>query len=134
MSKTGGLDITPPPPFGEDGNPLVDENASIVETSMTPIVEDLMKKIEKLNSELSKLKAKDKKGKKMAPQVMIMIPHMKRKPPTKQRGIRKSAINPPIKLCLLITIICLALRRTPLCPLAKLLILMEQTIINESIA
>jgi hypothetical protein len=64
MSKTGGLDITPPPPFGEDGNPLVDENASIVETSTTPIVEDLMKKIEKLNFELSKLKAKDKKGKK----------------------------------------------------------------------
>jgi hypothetical protein len=64
MSKIGGQGITPPPPLGEDGNLLVDENASTAETSMTPIVEELMKKIEKLNFELSKLKAKDKKGKK----------------------------------------------------------------------
>jgi hypothetical protein len=64
MSKTRGQGITPPPPLGEDGNPLVDENVSIAETSMTPTVKELMKKIEKLNSELSKLKAKDKKGKK----------------------------------------------------------------------
>jgi molybdenum-dependent DNA-binding transcriptional regulator ModE len=56
--------MTPPPPLDEDGNLLVDENASITETSMTPIVEELMKKIEKLNSELSKLKTKDKKDKK----------------------------------------------------------------------
>jgi hypothetical protein len=42
----------------------VDENASIVETSLTPIVEESMKKIEKLNSELNKFKAKDKKDKK----------------------------------------------------------------------
>jgi hypothetical protein len=41
----------------------VDENASIAETITTPTMEGLMKKIEKLNSELSKLKAKDKKGK-----------------------------------------------------------------------
>jgi hypothetical protein len=66
MSKTGGQGTTPPPLLGEDGNPLVDENASIAETSVTPTVEELMKKLEKLNSELSKLKAKDKKGKKNA--------------------------------------------------------------------
>jgi hypothetical protein len=42
----------------------VDENTSIAETSMTPTVEELIKKIEKLNSELNKLKAKDKKDKK----------------------------------------------------------------------
>jgi hypothetical protein len=42
----------------------VDENASIAETFMTPTLEELMRKIEKLNSELSKLKANDKKGKK----------------------------------------------------------------------
>jgi hypothetical protein len=64
MSKNGGQGITPPPPLGEDGNPPVDENASIPKTSTTPIVEELMKKIEKLNSELNKLMAKDKKGKK----------------------------------------------------------------------
>jgi hypothetical protein len=56
--------MTPPPPLDEDGNLLVDENASITETSMNPIVEELMKKIEKLNSELSKIKTKDKKDKK----------------------------------------------------------------------
>jgi hypothetical protein len=44
----------------------VDENVSIAETSTTPTMEDLMKKIVKLNSELSKLKAKHKKGKKNA--------------------------------------------------------------------
>jgi uncharacterized small protein (DUF1192 family) len=64
--KTRGQGTTPPPPLGEDGNPLVDENASITETSTTLTMEELMKKIEKLNSELSKLKAKDKKGKKNA--------------------------------------------------------------------
>jgi hypothetical protein len=42
----------------------VDENASIVETFTTPTVEEPMKKIEKLSSELSKLKAKNKKDKK----------------------------------------------------------------------
>jgi hypothetical protein len=57
MSKTRGQSITPPPPLDED------ENASIVETSTTPIVEELMKKLEKLNAELTKLKTKkDKKN------------------------------------------------------------------------
>jgi hypothetical protein len=64
MYKIGGCGMTPPPPLDEDGNLLMDENASIAETSTTPTVEELMKKIEKLNFELSKLKAKDKKGKK----------------------------------------------------------------------
>jgi hypothetical protein len=57
MSKTRGQGITPPPPLGED------ENASIVETSTTPIVKELMKTIEKLKSKLSKLKAYDMNGK-----------------------------------------------------------------------
>jgi hypothetical protein len=64
MSKIGGQCMTPSPSLGEDENLLVDENASIVETCMTPTVKELMKKIEKINSELSKLKAKDKKDKK----------------------------------------------------------------------
>jgi ankyrin repeat protein len=42
----------------------VDENASITKTSTTPTVEELMKNIEKLNSELSKINVKDKKDKK----------------------------------------------------------------------
>jgi hypothetical protein len=57
MSKIGGEGITPPPPLDED------ENASIAETSTTPTVEELMKKLEKLNVELTKLKTKkDKKN------------------------------------------------------------------------
>jgi hypothetical protein len=57
MSKIGGQGITPPPPLGED------ENASVAKTSTTPIVEKLMKQIEKLNAELTKLKTKkDKKN------------------------------------------------------------------------
>jgi hypothetical protein len=56
MSKTEGQGITSPPPLSDD------ENASIAETSATPIVEELMKQIERLNAELTKLKTK--KGKK----------------------------------------------------------------------
>jgi hypothetical protein len=44
----------------------VNENASIAETSITPIMEELMKKLEKLNVELTKLKTKNKKDKKNA--------------------------------------------------------------------
>jgi hypothetical protein len=57
MSKAGGQGITPPPPLAED------ENASIAETSTTPTVEELMKKLEKFNIELTKPKTKkDKKN------------------------------------------------------------------------
>jgi hypothetical protein len=38
MSKIGGQGTTPPL-LGEDGDPLEDENASITETFMIPIVE-----------------------------------------------------------------------------------------------
>jgi hypothetical protein len=41
MSKTERQGITPPPLLGED------ENTSIMETSTTPTVEELMKKLEK---------------------------------------------------------------------------------------
>jgi uncharacterized small protein (DUF1192 family) len=57
MSKIGGQGITPPPPLGDD------ENASIAKTSATSTVEELMKQIEMLNAELTKLKTKkDKKN------------------------------------------------------------------------
>jgi hypothetical protein len=55
MSKTGEKGKIPPPPPDEDGNSIVVEDGSNMETSMTPTVEDLMKKLEKL-------KANDKKG------------------------------------------------------------------------
>jgi hypothetical protein len=70
----------------------------------------------------------------MSPQVKMAIPHMKRMPPTKQRKTIKSTISPPIILCLLTTITCLAPWLILSYPLARLLILMEQTIINGSIS
>jgi hypothetical protein len=63
-----------------------------------------------------------------------MTPHLKRKSPTKGRGKGKNAISPPIVLCLLTTITSLALLLILPYPLAKLHILMGQTIINGSIA
>jgi hypothetical protein len=64
MSKTGEHGKVLPPPLDEDGNPIGVDDGSNTETSTTPIMEELMKKLEKLNAELKKLKAKDKKGKK----------------------------------------------------------------------
>jgi hypothetical protein len=64
MSKTGEQGKVPPPSLNEDGNLIGVYDGSNTETSTAPIVEDLMKKFEKLNVELKKLKAKDKKGKK----------------------------------------------------------------------
>jgi hypothetical protein len=54
----------PPPPLDKDGNPIVAEDGSNMETSMAPTVDELMKQLEKLNAELIKLKTKDKKDKK----------------------------------------------------------------------
>jgi hypothetical protein len=56
LSKIRGQVITLPPPLSDD------ENASIVETSTTPIVEELMKQIERLNAKLTKLKKKKSKN------------------------------------------------------------------------
>jgi hypothetical protein len=38
MSKTGEHSKTPPPPLDEDGNPIADDDASIVDTSTNPTV------------------------------------------------------------------------------------------------
>jgi hypothetical protein len=64
MSKIGEQGKVPPPPLNEDGNLIGVDDGSNTETSMAPTVEELMKKLEKLNGEWKKLKAKDKKGKK----------------------------------------------------------------------
>jgi hypoxanthine phosphoribosyltransferase len=63
MSKTRKQGKVPPPPLNEDGNPIIVDDGSNTETSMAPIVEELMKKLEKQNAELKKLKAKDMKDK-----------------------------------------------------------------------
>jgi predicted RNase H-like nuclease (RuvC/YqgF family) len=63
MSKTDEHSKVHPPPLDEDGNPIVVEDGFNMEISMAPTVEELMKKLKKLNAELKNLKAKDKKGK-----------------------------------------------------------------------
>jgi hypothetical protein len=65
MSNTGEQGKVPPPPLDEDGNPIVFKDVTKSGTSATPTVEELMKKLEKLNVELKKLKTKDKKAKNM---------------------------------------------------------------------
>jgi hypothetical protein len=66
MSKTREHGKTPPPPLDEDSNPIVGDDTSIADTSTNSRVEELMKKLDKQNIKLTKLKAKDKKGKKHA--------------------------------------------------------------------
>jgi molybdenum-dependent DNA-binding transcriptional regulator ModE len=83
MSNTGEEGTVPPPLIDEDGNLIVVEEGSKTGTSMTPIVEELMKKLEKLNTEIKKLKTKDK-AKSIPPQAKMVTPHLKRKSPTKE--------------------------------------------------
>jgi hypothetical protein len=63
MSKTGEQGKVPPPALNEDDNLIVVEDGSNTETSTAPIVEELLKQLEKLNAEVKRLKAKGKKGK-----------------------------------------------------------------------
>jgi hypothetical protein len=58
MYKIGEQGKVPPPPLDEDGNPIMDGDGSNTETSTTLIVEELMKKLEKLNAELKKAQGK----------------------------------------------------------------------------
>jgi hypothetical protein len=51
-----------PQQFNEDGNPVVVEEGSKLGTHKAPTLEDLMRKLEKLNAENKKLRAKGKKG------------------------------------------------------------------------
>jgi hypothetical protein len=64
MSKTGHQGKVPPPPLDKDGNPIGVDDGSNTETSMAPTMQELMKKLEKLDAKWKKLKARDKKGKK----------------------------------------------------------------------
>jgi predicted RNase H-like nuclease (RuvC/YqgF family) len=88
-------------------------------TSATPTVEELMKKLEKLNVELKKLKTKDKKDKNIPLQVKMMTPHMKRKS-NKLKRKKKKRDKSSVTLCLLFTITWLALSLILMYPLARL--------------
>jgi hypothetical protein len=63
MSRTGEEGKVPPSQLDEDGNLTVIEVECKSGTSITPTLEDLMKKLEKLKAENKKLKAKGKKDK-----------------------------------------------------------------------
>jgi predicted RNase H-like nuclease (RuvC/YqgF family) len=63
MSKTRKHDKVTPPPLGEDGNPIVGEDGVNTETSTTPTLEELMRRLEELTTENKKLRAKAKNKK-----------------------------------------------------------------------
>jgi hypothetical protein len=63
MSKAGEEGEVPPQRFDEDDNPLVVEKGSKSGTSRAPILEDLMRKLEKLKAKNKMLRAKGKKTK-----------------------------------------------------------------------
>jgi hypothetical protein len=63
MSKTRKHDKVPPPPLGEDGNPIVGEDGVNTETSTAPTLEELMRRLEELTTENKKLRAKAKNKK-----------------------------------------------------------------------
>jgi hypothetical protein len=134
MSKTGEQGKVPPPPLDGDGNPIRVDDGSNTETSTSPIVEELMKKLEKLNAELKKLKAKDKKGKRHSSSSEDDDSSFKEEVSNKGKKERKKHDKSSYKAMSLTVITCLALSLILPYPLAKLHILMGLTIINGSIA
>jgi hypothetical protein len=62
MSKAEDEGEVPTQQFDEDGSPVVVEEGSKSGTHKAPTLEDLMRKLEKLNVENKKLRAKGKKG------------------------------------------------------------------------
>jgi hypothetical protein len=63
MCKTREQGKVLPPPLDEDGNPIVGEDDANTKISMTPTLQELMKRLEELSVENKKLKAKAKKKK-----------------------------------------------------------------------
>jgi hypothetical protein len=61
MCKTREQGKVLPPPLDEDGNPIVGEDDANTKISMTPTLQELMKRLEELSVENKKLKAKAKK-------------------------------------------------------------------------
>jgi hypothetical protein len=58
MPSIGEEGRVPPPPLGENNNLIVVEDDTESRTSVAPSVEELMKKLEKLNAKLKKLKTR----------------------------------------------------------------------------
>jgi hypothetical protein len=134
LSNTGEQEKVPSPPLNEDGNLIVVEDGTKSGTSAAPTVEELMKKLENLNAKLKKLKTKDKKGKKYSSGTEDDDSSYQEEVSNKGKREKKSMVSPPIMLCLLITITCPSLSLILPYLLARLHILMGQTIINGSIA
>jgi hypothetical protein len=120
MSNSGEQGKIPPPPLDEDGNPIVVTDVTKSRTSTTPTVEELMKKLEKLNVELKKLKTKDKKDKKYFFASEDDDSSYEEKVSNKLKREKKRCDKSSVTLCLLFTITCLALSLILLYPLARL--------------
>jgi predicted RNase H-like nuclease (RuvC/YqgF family) len=134
MSKTRKQGKVPPPPLDEDSNPIVVEDGSNMETSTAPTVEELMKQLKKLNVEVKRLKAKDKKGKKYASSSEDDDSSFEEEVSNKGKKERKKRDKSSYNAMPLTMITCLALPLILPYPLTKLHILMGLTIINGSIA
>jgi hypothetical protein len=110
------------------------EDGSNIKTSTTPIVEELMKKFEKLNTELKKLKTKNKKGKKYSSASedddSSYEEEVSNKGKREKKRRDKSSYN---AMSFNYNSMPSSTTYTSY-PLARLHILMGQTIINESIA
>jgi hypothetical protein len=63
MSRTREQSEVPPPPLDKGGNPIVGEDGTNIETSMTPTLEELMRRLEELTTKNKKFRAKAKNKK-----------------------------------------------------------------------
>jgi hypothetical protein len=90
MCKTREQGKVPPPQLDEDGNPIGVDDVSNTEISMSPTMEELMKKVEKLNAELKSPRQRTRKAKGIPAQAKMMTPHLKRKSPTREEGKEKT--------------------------------------------
>jgi hypothetical protein len=63
MSKTGEEEEIPPPKFDEESNPDVVQEGSKSGAFTAPILENVMRKLEKLKAKNKKLRGKEKKNK-----------------------------------------------------------------------
>jgi hypothetical protein len=133
MSRDGDKIEVLPPKFDDNGNPLVVEEGSKSGTSKTPTLEYFMK-TRSSRPRIRSLRKRERKAKHTPPQAKMVSPHSKRKSHIRGGREETSTISLLITLCPSITIICVTLSLTLLYPLARLPILMGQTITNRSIA
>jgi hypothetical protein len=135
MSRTGEIEEVPQK-FDEEDNLITVEEGSKTGVSNGPILEDLIKKLEKLTTENNKLrrKIKAKRTKGGSSSSEEEDSSNEDDVSKKWKKGRNNHVSLPITQCLSIMIICLALPLTLPYSLAKLFTLMKLVITNGSIA